>query len=292
MQYDVEADWTLNFNCNFRCSYCFFPSETGRRKDAPAHSPQQWQRAFHATGLVWLVHITGGEPALFPGFAELCARLSQHHYLSLNSNLSGSAIGDFAKTVDPGRVSFINASFHPFERQVRNGFTTFFQNAARLRERGFKVMVSVVATPAVLAEMAALTRQLAPLGLVPVPKLLRGRFDGRKFPEAYSEDDRQRFRCAAAQARDAYAPMLAEMAERPSIDPFFDERYLDGIPSFHGLRCAGGRRHFKVGPDGEVVGCNGTSFGNLLEESFARSPESAICSGYSCHHWCDKYIER
>lgn len=125
MQYDVEGAWQLLHTCNYRCDYCFLSDAKLGEKLQVHATPQEWRAAFDDTGKTWLVHLTGGEPSHYPGFAELCALLAERHYLSLNSNLTGPSLTRFAELVDPARVSFINAGLHPAERARKQGEAIF-----------------------------------------------------------------------------------------------------------------------------------------------------------------------
>ena len=119
MKYDLEADWTLLGTCNYRCGYCFLSPETLGAKLRTFASPENWKRAFDATGYTWLIHMTGGEPSLYPGFVDLCAGLTERHFISVNSNLTHASIESFAKRIKPARTSFINAGLHLEERDRR-----------------------------------------------------------------------------------------------------------------------------------------------------------------------------
>ena len=149
--HDIEAGWTLFHTCNYRCDYCFFPPALLGSKRPELAANADWQRAFDATGLVWLINLTGGEPSLHPAFADLCRRLTARHWLSVNSNLVPRAWQTFADTVDPARVRMVHAAFHPLERQARDGDGAFITHFNRLRDKAFPIMASVVATPQVLA---------------------------------------------------------------------------------------------------------------------------------------------
>ena len=91
-------------------------------------------------------------------------------------------------------MSFINAGLHLAEREERSGIRRFLEHAELLRKNEFPIMVSVVATPAVIERYTDAISLLNGVGLFPVPRLLRGAFDGRVYPESYSETDRTRFR--------------------------------------------------------------------------------------------------
>jgi molybdenum cofactor biosynthesis enzyme MoaA len=77
VNYDIEADWHLLYTCNFRCSYCFLPpSVLGQRLSVFAE-PEEWARVFDGSGMTWLLHVTGGEPSVYPGFAALSEALTR-----------------------------------------------------------------------------------------------------------------------------------------------------------------------------------------------------------------------
>src|SRR6188768_467149 len=109
LKYDVEADWVLLTTCNFRCTYCFVPLPALATKLTTYGTNGQWTEGFDATGKTWLLHMTGGEPSIYPGFVDLCDQLTRLHYLSINSNLSHRCIETFAERINPERVHFINA---------------------------------------------------------------------------------------------------------------------------------------------------------------------------------------
>jgi MoaA/NifB/PqqE/SkfB family radical SAM enzyme len=289
-RYGLEADWQLLNTCNYRCNYCFFSDEMLGEKLRTCASVQEWRAAFDATEDVWLLHMTGGEPSIYPQFVELCQALTERHYISINSNLTHSSLVDFAERIDPSRVSFINASLHLVEREGRSGNAKFLRHADLLRSKGFPIMVSLVATPTALARFPDAVALLRPVGLFPIPKLLRGPYEGRHYPTAYSELDKVRFRAYAAEARRSYQTAIARMAEPPSINMFSDDEFLEGEPSFTGVPCDAGYRFVGINPNGDVFRCSSaTSLGNLLDGTFAARSGPAPCDTAYCFYFCRKY---
>lgn len=289
MKYDIEADWHLLNTCNYRCDYCFFSTEILGDKLRTHASPQQWQSAFDATGLTWLLHMTGGEPTIYPALAELSEALTRRHFISMNSNLT-RPLQSFAERVDPTRVSFINAGFHFEERERRSDNAAFLKNAELLLSKGFPLLVSIVATPRALARFEEATELLAQIGIVPIPKVLRGSYDGQRFPEAYTELDRERFRKFAAIGQTFHQKMLSDAPEHPSIDMFSDTNLLHGEPSYTGQPCDAGHRFVNVGPTGEVIRCGGpTVYGNVLAGTFKRARGAKPCNTQGCVYFCQKY---
>jgi MoaA/NifB/PqqE/SkfB family radical SAM enzyme len=289
MRYDIEADWHFINTCNYRCSYCFFPPEF-LGQSLPEATPEDWQRGFDLTGFTWLLNMTGGEPTVYPRFAEMCAGLTERHFISMNTNLSRPSILAFGDVVDPVRVGFINAGLHYHERIVRKGLETFIRHHNYLQERGFPIFVSAVATPEVLERMEEIVEALRPAGVRPIPKLLRGMHDGKRYPRSYTDLDRERFRHYTRLSRQFYGPLLATRAEAPSTNPFGDENFLHGIPSYTGRMCEAGHRFVTIRPNGRVFRCsNKVPLGNLLRGTFARRTEPAVCDTHYCFYFCQKY---
>ncbi|MFG1243753.1 radical SAM protein [Xanthobacter sp. V7C-4] len=293
MRYDIEADWQLLNTCNYRCDYCFFPGEVLGEKTVRHGTPDEWVDAFSATGLTFLLHLTGGEPSAYPDFVDLCAALTRHHFISLNSNLTQASLGDFARRIDPARVSVINAGLHPDERMRRRGLEIFNRNLALLHEAGFSVFASVVATPQVLANADEVARQVTVPGLVPVPKLLRGSYRGRTYPDAYDAAERAAFRAMSRRARSAYGEWRAARSEPPTVDPFADDDFLDGTPTFRGTVCAAGSRFVRIEPQGDVFRCGSDTAlqGNILAGTFAPLPGPRPCDSGYCFYFCRKYTD-
>ncbi len=293
MRYDIEADWVLLNTCNYRCAYCFVPEQQLGEKLRVFASPARWQRAFDATDLTWQLHLTGGEPCIYPEFAEFCERLSRRHYLSLNSNLTHPSIREFAHRVDPTRVSFINAGLHYTERGDRDGFPNFIRHAELLHTRGFSIFISVVATPEVLGQVDAVIERLRSTGLTPLPKILNGIYEGRVYPNAYTDPERRQFRDFSARAQAANRELLARMPERPSIDLAADEAVLDAIPSFRGKMCAAGQSFVRIQPNGDVFRCSTrTALGNVLNGTLSLRATPAPCNTGHCFYFCRKYTAR
>src|SRR5581483_2342857 len=268
-RYDLEIDWHLLDTCNFRCGYCFFPPERLAAKLATFASVDEWRDAFDALGRTCLLHLTGGEPSIYPDFVALCAALTKNHYLSIKTNLTHPSLIEFTQTIDPSRIAFINAGFHLEERERRPGHTTFLRHADLLHAKGFPIIISLVATPSVLARYEEVAEILRPTGLVVVPKLFRGWFAGKRYPESYTTVELDRFTQFCVAARSAYAPLFARNGEWPSIDMLHDDERNGSVPNFTGVSCEAGRRFVALDPRGNVFRCGKDRLGNILDRTFA-----------------------
>jgi MoaA/NifB/PqqE/SkfB family radical SAM enzyme len=290
MNYDIEVDWNLLDACNYRCDYCLNEAATLASKMRTFAAPIVWRSAFSATQLTWLIHITGGEPSAYPGFVGLCESLTADHYISLNSNLTNRSLIDFSRVINPARVSFVNAGLHLEERRRHGRMDTFLRNADALRSAGFRILVSLVATPGVLARFDEAINLLASAQLFPIPKLLRGMHQGETYPKAYSIEDKVLFRKYSKMARRFYRYMPALVAESPSLDILHDDTYVDGLPVFKGRSCEAGHMFVQMHANGDVFRCGSkTPQGNLLEGSFVRNLNQEICSTVHCYYFCNKY---
>jgi MoaA/NifB/PqqE/SkfB family radical SAM enzyme len=290
MKYDAEADWTLLTTCNFRCAYCFV-SENAQRAKIKAHgTPVQWKEGFDATGKTWLIHITGGEPTLYPDFVDLCEQLSQSHYLSINSNLCHRTAEEFAWRIDPQRVHFINAALHDEERQKKEGRSVFIDRVHALLKRNFNVLVSQVMTPRLISIFSEVAKHFESHGLYIIPKLIRGNFEGKIYPDAYSTRQKQQIREYMVEARRQYLAVIERMNEPATIDLFQDERFLDRIPSYRGKLCGSGYNFVRINPDGSVICCGSKKcLGNLLYKKVKLWNAPKPCNTSYCPYFCEKY---
>jgi len=290
MKYEVEADWILLKTCNFRCTYCLCGQASLSSKLVTYGTHQQWVDAFRATGKIWLLHITGGEPGIYPDFLGLCENLSKGHYLSINSNLSNPSIIHFAERMNPERVHYINAALHPDERQKKSSYDIFIKHVQKLQQHHFNVLVSTVMTPPMVKEFPNLSERFASEGVFLLPKVMRGEYLGNKYPESYAEGERALILEHMINAAAQYSPVIERMGEAATIDMFADRRFLDKIPDYRGRLCGSGYNFVTIKPDGQVIRCgSGKVLGNLLSKDvkFLRSP--IACDTSYCPYFCEKY---
>ena len=290
MKYDVEADFSPTMACNFRCAYCLVPLGIRSAKPALHGTHDQWEDGFDATGKTWLIHTTGGEPFSYPGFVALCEQLTRRHFLSINSNLSYRSVDDFAERINPGRVHYINAALHYEEQLRRASLDAFIVRVHKLCDAQFNVLVSQVMTPQMVESLPAVSACLESRGLSVIPKMLRGRFEGKRYPDAYSAEHRARIREYLAAARLKYAAVIERMTEPPTINMFADSHLLVGVRSYHGELCGSGCNFVQVAPDGAVYRCGSRkSLGNLLRKNVRLLNGPKRCDTSYCPYFCEKY---
>ena len=289
LKYDIEADWVPLQTCNYRCAYCFSTLERLSQKLKIHATVEEWRAAFDAVGRTFMLHITGGEPTIYPDFVALCAALTEQHYISFNTNLVHRSVAEFARTIDPSRIAFINAGLHLEERELRSGFDAFRRNIDALLENGFPVLVSLVATPAALGRIEEAAQRLRPHGLAVIPKMFRGTDGGRIYPDSYTEAERRIIREYCTAARQAYAPIVERNGEWPTIDMLHDDQYEGPEPKFTGLSCDAGRRFVHIEADGNVKRCGKDKIGNILAGTFVPRRRAASCDTSYCYYFCQKY---
>jgi MoaA/NifB/PqqE/SkfB family radical SAM enzyme len=288
MTYDIEAGWALNLLCNYDCEYCFSRASTEHRL-VGRMSPEQYLEFFDSTGKTWLLHLTGGEPFLHPEFVRLCRTLTSRHYISVNSNLSSGRVHDFAADVDASRVQYVHCGVHTAERDRRKGWQRLLANVTLLLEGGFPVFASLVMTPAAFAAFPRVAGSFTSLGVPLIPKALRGSYEGRWYPQAYTEAERTQFRRFWEQA-DAIARASKWQPDHSTVNPLLDRDYLDGFPDFAGIPCSAGRMSVSIGPDGKIFRCGRKMLlGNILQRRLDLVAEDRPCDNESCPYWCMRY---
>jgi MoaA/NifB/PqqE/SkfB family radical SAM enzyme len=289
IRYDIEADFLLLTTCNFRCHYCYLSADALGAKITTYASNAEWQDAFDATGKTWLLHLTGGEPFVYPDFVDLCGRLSSTHYLSINTNLSHHSVEEFAEKILPERIHFIHAALHLDERERRAKRDVFIRRVQSLQRARFDVLVSLVMTTEMIDRFPDITAELEAHGVAVLPKSLNGFVAGAWYPGAYSREQKDRIRSYIATARTKYEAVRARMEEAPTINLFEEERLLDGGHHYKGTLCGSGSRFVVLKPDGQVVRCWAENLGNLLRRDVRFLTDPKACDTVYCRYFCEKY---
>jgi MoaA/NifB/PqqE/SkfB family radical SAM enzyme len=291
--YDIEADWILMSTCNYRCQYCFWDTEELGRKINPPASPDVMARFFDRTRLMWLLHLTGGEPFHYPKLVELCRLLTRHHVISLNTNADSPKVREFARTIDPARVDFINCGVHVVERDKRRRVSQFLENVHMLKNAGFHTFVSCVMYPPLFSTFPQIWDWWEAQGLPLIPKALQGRHLGRSFPAGYTEAERALFLEYSSKARAAYAKETTRVSP-PTIDPLRDpEIFFESALDFRGQLCQAGHHFVRIRENGDIRRCGPRDvIGNVVEGWFDRRPGPSPCAEIECPYFCHKYRVR
>jgi MoaA/NifB/PqqE/SkfB family radical SAM enzyme len=261
--WEWEIDWHLTNRCNFFCEYCHPQIRyVLNRKHLDEPSPELVVRRFQELGAACLVHMSGGEPFMFPRFVDLCVGLTAHHWISINTNLASDEVPEFARRVAPERVAKIVAAIHVPERErLGHELEAYAANYRVLQDAGFDVTALYVLYPPLLSRLGDDLERLEALGVDHVrAKVFKGVYQDVRYPEGYTDAEK--------------ALILANSGEY-----VFNKPYLDGMMSFRGQPCTAGVTSFKVTVTGEVRRCASvpTNYGNLYEGTFRPSTVKAPC---------------
>ncbi|MEU9201237.1 radical SAM protein [Streptomyces sp. NPDC048332] len=262
--WDLEFDWHLTNRCNFDCLYCHpHIKHVLNKRNMREPAPDLVVRRFDELGGRCLIHMSGGEPLMYPGFTELAAGLVRRHHISINTNLSHSTlVHEFRTRVSPGKVVKIAAALHVEERE-RLGIPTrqFVRDVCALAGDGFPVAALYILYPPLLPRAAEDLAALREGGAADVQaKVFKGVHGGRRYPEGYSDQERELVAALSGGYR-------------------FNQPYLNEKLTFRGRDCAAGRTSFKITVTGEVRRCASVpgDYGNLYDGTFRPSADSAPC---------------
>lgn len=287
--YDIETDWVINTVCNFNCVYCISRSNV----ESPAVGklpPKEIVKFFNNTGLTWLIHITGGEPFLYPNFVELCQRLTERHFININTNLSQKNVFDFSQLINSRKVTFINCGLHIIQREKKNLVEDFIKKFHLLRKKRFNLFVSYVMYPSLFQRFEKDFSYFKSKGIIISPKALRGVFFGKKYPESYSPEEKKIFIKYSKRSEKLDKSRGKSFVGEPIINLSLDREFLHGMPNFQGKVCLAGKRFVRIWSDGTITRCNRKHIlGNLFEFKLNLLDKPQRCDTYSCPYFCFKY---
>ncbi|MBN1649563.1 MAG: radical SAM protein [Spirochaetales bacterium] len=229
--YEKGIHWIVTLLCNFKCPYCDLGDVSTKSKRTDRIDIDGLMNSLRATGKLFSIGFTGGEPFMVENFNEACAAITKEHVISVNTNMSMSRrIRAFAGTIDPSRVKFILASFHIEELEQRAMVDEYIANYNYLKNAGFKMISQVVAYPGNFEKIITYRKLLADQGILLSPMPYNGQFNGKPYPQSYSDDD------------------IKLMG--------WDERFPDDTYCQLGKECNAGYNILAVSPKGRVTLCH------------------------------------
>jgi len=258
----VRFTWNIAYQCNYRCSYCFFEGkweEYGKRTVclSPEKWIEHWQRIYDQYGPPYIV-ITGGEPFCYPNFIELIKKLSMiSEHINISSNSSGN-LKKFVKEIDPKNVS-LSLSFQPeFDR-----LGDFIERLLFVRRHKFDGCINFVAYPPFLKDIRYYADKIRAIGeeLKIIP--FWGSYEGVDYPSGYSR------------------------AEKEGIG--INEDWFKKVRK-KGRACQAGHKAALIFPDCKVARCGQIGekalVGNFLDPDFKLSGRPLPCDAEACP--CDE----
>lgn len=286
----VEFEWFVQDFCNYRCPYCVVSGDLREARPwlVNQHSADAWlaawRRVYDLHGRGW-VRMTGGEPTIIPRFIDLTAAMSQWHGISFDTNLSWDMeqLREFCDRM-PTRDVSLDISFHPHAA----GVESIIEKASLLRDRGFQYLCRLVAFPPLLPQAEGFRRRFHDAGVKFILMPFQGVYQGRRYPDAYTEEERR-----------LMAGIAQPFREGPRADPeqsFYVEHILEmNTRSPQGKLCRSGQVYCRVMHDGAAYRCQPYEsrgwepLGNLLDGTFALRAAPTVCRST----WCEfeyKYL--
>jgi hypothetical protein len=260
------AIWWVTMKCNFHCEYCwevqaqrvgeFLPIKLRPWRDWL----EVWQRLAPAA-----LDVTGGEPFLLTGLAELLAELPRPMRFGLTTNLSHS-LEDLLRLVPPDRFLQVTCSFHPTQGH-KLAPELFLGRAMRLAHRGYPVVINLVGWPDCLHRARDWIGHFEHHGL-------RVHFDPYwSSYEVLQFSDEEAAIARSLTGPDRLPPSLAELPQ---------------------VLCSGGLDHLSVQPDGTAWRClletqqRINLLGNVFDPAFALPAAPFACGQRSQCPGCDR----
>lgn len=189
-----QANVSLWLNCNLKCPYCFAN---------PIAAPKQWPSEieerlalfenFLASTGRWSLDFSGGEVAIYPGFAALCERLAAAGH-EVNFFTNGTV--PLAELFTPERIGDVNRvtlSYQVPHEKVERYERIFDDNIAFLLEHGVEVAVNYVLYPNRKATPEEIRERFDREGVELQYRPFQGEYNKQQYPFSYTAEEKARF---------------------------------------------------------------------------------------------------
>jgi MoaA/NifB/PqqE/SkfB family radical SAM enzyme len=279
----VQFQWQIQYACNYRCPYCVFEGqwESVLKLDRKDIKTEDWiavWKRMHRDYGAGDIFITGGEPSYYRNFVGLLRELTELHYVSFDTNLSWSwdDLKTFVATVGKRSIR-LDTSFHSHSVSVEE----YIAKASFLRDNGINYVCRLVAWPPLLPKVEEYRAAFDKAGLTFVVYPFNGSWEGKDYPGAYTDAERDLIRGRTEELRGD--PKNGDQAD-----------YVGHMVNMHreppaGRLCRSGFIYARVLPDGTVYRCQPYEsrwqepLGNIFEEGFALRSEPTLCKS----QWCE-----
>jgi len=146
-------------------------------------------------------------------------------------------------------------------------------------------------TPAAFALFERASERLDTVDVPLIPKVLRGLYQGRQYPQSYTGQEREQFiRFSELAERRIRGNNFSPMRNDPTVNPLIDRYFLHAFPDFTGVSCSAGRNLVTIAPDGNIYACgNRGRIGNIFQRRLKLSPIDQPCRSEWCHYACVRY---
>ncbi|MDD5628404.1 MAG: radical SAM protein [Elusimicrobia bacterium] len=242
----IEYFWMVSGRCNYRCPYCVYgQTPTDRRQSRQHYSAAQWlegwQRLRQRYGEGNII-MTGGEPTIYPGFEDMVLKLTDWFWVAFDTNLSWpqERLARFLARAPRQRLSF-EISFHPHAADTE----PFLERAKLVADAGFTYINRLVAYPDLLERLASFREAFARQGLTFVVNPFQGEYQGRRYPESYTDEERGLISGSSVNVE-------ADPGKAPHKE--FVQQIL-ARESPQGRLCRAGYQHIRIEDDAAVYRC-------------------------------------
>lgn len=264
----IIFDWIINFECNFRCPYCWFHGQWESLEKFNKYVDKKaimdfWCSIYRRHGAV-RVNISGGEPFINSGFIDTIHELAKLHRVEVMSNVSLN-VNYLLNKEGPAALEIV-PSFHPLSADLDE----FKSASLRLKERGWLTKVSYLAWPPLIHKINYFRDIFSGLGLKFFARPFFGIYGGKKYPEMYTDEEK--------------AAIYGSVAHSGDMPPTVEPIKTKGRP------CYAGNRYALIQPDGAIYRCGTTRpsspehlvIGHILEKGFKLFDMVQPCDAEEC----------
>ncbi len=193
--YDAWLHWEVTEHCNLNCEHCFTHGRVDRRRQARSVIDiSALMRSLDAAGQTFRFQFTGGEPFTVPNIVEASLALTERHVIGFHTNLTSPKVAELAARVDPARVLGIIASIHLKEIERYHLIDRVVENFWACRDRQIPIEAKVVAYPPLMPAVDRYRKIFGDQGIELKFICFIGRYDEKVYPDAYTDEEVQRFR--------------------------------------------------------------------------------------------------
>jgi MoaA/NifB/PqqE/SkfB family radical SAM enzyme len=269
---NVFFTWDIHYSCNYNCTYCFLNFEPETKNIKAAYlSKDRWVKIWRDIYVRYgscHIAITGGEPFIYPDFTDLIQELSEMHSFEFSTNLSWD-VNNFMQKVSPDKA-IINSSFHHEFVKIED----FLNKLALLKKNNYRVSITVVAYPPLLNEIADYKSKFEKEGFHLIVYPYRGPYLERKFPEGYTQAERN---------------LLKELgsSEAAEVNKELFDTLVNKLKKNNPVKlCRMGQRYSKIVPSGEAYRCcpavhkDWGKLGNIVTGTFNLSNGPTPCLNF------------
>jgi len=139
----------------------------------------------------WNIEFSGGEPSIYPNFAQLCTRLAENgHKVMFYSN----GVTNFSEVFDEQSIKAIRRvtlSYHVDHERKTKLDTLFDENIKYLQHHGIEVRVNYVLYPERNSDAKQLEHRFEKLGVDFRLRVFQGKYQNKEYPFDYTDQEKQ-----------------------------------------------------------------------------------------------------